>query len=67
MSVKYFCDVCHQEIKDPRTHIQVSYGILVVELRRSVNGDWNDGHVCNECLLQAVKYGDIRPFTQEAF
>jgi hypothetical protein len=59
--ITYCCDICNAEIRSPSPTLRIEYPRLVLEIRRSVDGTWNAGHVCTPCLLVAVDKGVVTP------
>ena len=57
MAVKYFCDVCHKEIKDQRDRLIRVLGRVMVEVMVRLDGCWNYGHVCHSCVTKVVNQG----------
>lgn len=65
MSIRRYCDICESEIVVGRTgmlYVEYCFGPgkrLCVELRHALNGTWNSGDVCNECMRAAVAKGHV--------
>ena len=65
MSIRRYCDICESEIVVGRTgplfveHTAGPGKRLRVELRYALNGTWNSGDVCNECMRAAVAKGHV--------
>ena len=52
--IRYYCDVCSNEIDKPEGQIIGTSGRLSFSITRSLDGKWNDGQVCKPCVLAAV-------------
>lgn len=67
MSVKHYCDGCGKEIDRsyvtdrfiPTLLINTtgSYVKVKAEVQLSVNGTWNRGDICRDCLLRVLTEG----------
>lgn len=58
MSIKYFCDACGGEIpKDQTGRVVRKLERITVEVLVAVDGVWNDGNVCKDCIVLAVANG----------
>lgn len=57
MSARYYCDVCEKEIEKDIGRIKRKLGDISVEVMVAVKGCWNGGHVCHDCVIEAVKKG----------
>lgn len=69
MTIRFFCDVCTEEVQEPaaqrefRTTVKVRPRVpghtdtreVGVQLIRSIDGVWNAGHICNRCLRKALE------------
>lgn len=69
MTVRFFCDVCTNEVEDPGSQREFRTIVTLadppeghtasrqvgVKIVRSIDGAWNAGHICNSCLRQAIK------------
>lgn len=67
MSIKRFCDICGLEAgersmqEEFQTKIHYSNDdssgmeIVGIKLTRSLNGAWNGGDICNNCLAKALE------------
>jgi hypothetical protein len=59
--IKYFCDVCGEETKRnyvaTRLKPELVYdsGKVVCEVVVAINGTWNGGVICRECLRIALR------------
>jgi hypothetical protein len=62
--IKYFCDVCGEETK--RNYVQerlkpvFSNGKVECEVIVAINGTWNGGVICEECLRDALRQPEKR-------
>ena len=59
---KYFCDVCGKEVKgEKRNCVALRYkpklGGVGCEVMVQVDGVWNSGCICLECLLKVLQEG----------
>jgi len=55
MSAKYFCDVCSTEMKPADCRrIALTVGRISVEVLTAVDGTWNGGQVCHECVRAII-------------
>lgn len=67
MSVTYRCDVCNKTIANPETQPvfekkqDAGKPKVQVRLQRSVDGRWNGGQVCDDCLVEIVSSGKRVP------
>jgi hypothetical protein len=48
MSIKYFCEVCKDELPRP-DRLRRRLGDLTVEVMVRWKNTWNTGHVCDTC------------------
>ena len=65
MSARYFCDVCEKEMPEGESNrLKVKAGKINIEVMHALNGLWNGGHICHDCIRRAVKAG--RPFKENA-
>lgn len=51
---RWLCDICHAEIDKPETQIEGTHGRLQLRVLRALDGTWNAGHVCRDCIVNAV-------------
>ena len=73
MSVRYYCDGCGKEVETterlrralPLRHVVVDgangverRNVVAVEVITAVNGTWNAGIVCQECVMRVVCSGE---------
>ena len=64
MTARYFCDQCGDEVTDKRTtgnRIKRRRDRVSVEVLVAVDGTWNDGHVCQGCVIRAINKGKDLP------
>ena len=58
--LKYFCDICGKDITDYRASRLVGRsGRLTVEVMTAIDGTWNGGHACEDCVKAAVLAGGV--------
>lgn len=59
--IRRFCDNCGVEITGYLTNrLLGEYGRIRVEVSRAVDGVWNGGDACEECIKRAVQAGHIK-------
>jgi hypothetical protein len=66
--IRRFCDGCEREIKVSRRSNRIlrENGRIKVEVLVAVDGCWNGGDVCAECVQAAVNMGrDVNPVVGE--
>jgi hypothetical protein len=60
--IRTYCDGCGEEITETgrlvRSHTARDGCVIGVEVMVSVNGTWNGGHVCKQCVIDAVLHGE---------
>lgn len=63
MSIRYFCDMCGEEIQKPTdaNRIARQHANITVEVFVAVDGVWNGGHVCADCVVRVVDQGEPVP------
>lgn len=62
MSTRHYCDICDDEVESVELRRKFDTFLTVlgngsavgIEISRSVDGAWNGGHICNECLANAL-------------
>jgi len=52
--IRYFCDICRAEIEKPERQIEGAHGRLKLRVIRALDGTWNGGQVCRDCVVNAV-------------
>ena len=65
MTIRYFCDVCDEEVKRnyvgdrPKGEAFISTPTrgspILIEIMSGTGGTWNKGVLCKSCLLKAAK------------
>lgn len=56
--IKRFCDGCGLEIPNGNVKIKRKLGRISVEIMRGVDGCWNGGEVCIDCVINTVLKGE---------
>lgn len=65
--MKAYCDKCGKEVKrdyagDRLKRRLAKEGVTIqIEVIAGVNGTWNKGDVCLDCLLDAINNGEDMP------
>jgi hypothetical protein len=53
--IRIFCDICGKEITNYKTtRAMGKYERLTVEVIHAIDGVWNGGHACVDCLKLAA-------------
>lgn len=53
--VKFFCDVCGADITGhANDRLKGRTGRISFEVITGVDGIWNGGHICRQCLIAAI-------------
>lgn len=52
--IRYFCDICSEAIDKPEAQIEGTHGRLTLRVMRAIDGTWNAGQVCRDCIVNAV-------------
>jgi hypothetical protein len=68
--LKMFCDCCGKEIKSNNvggrvkkkktinnTDVEIEVMVAIdveIEVMVAINGTWNDGHICDDCLIEIL-------------
>lgn len=69
MAARYFCDICTKEVQDPTAQREFRTTVTLrkppkdhtsdrqvgLKILRSIDGAWNAGHICNNCLGKALE------------
>lgn len=57
--ITYNCDVCGKEIESNEAHRRPIFRLAKVQVEaiRAVDGVWNDGEICLECIQKCVAEG----------
>ena len=60
MPIKYICDMCGKEtlINYVSERLKAKLGKGMVEVIAGVDGVWNYGVLCKECLIKIIKEGE---------
>lgn len=49
--IRVFCDICGRDITDyTSSRATANLGKLKIEVITAINGVWNGGHVCLDCI-----------------
>lgn len=57
--IKRYCDICTAEMATALVRPQLEYGPLKLQVTRAVNGQWNGGDVCIDCIRYAFNEGEL--------
>ena len=53
--IKYFCDICGKELKKSDcARLSGSFHRLAFKVAVALDGDWNAGDVCHDCIRHAI-------------
>lgn len=58
--VKYFCDCCEKQIDRNMVssrlmeNVKIAKAIVKIEIICGINETWNGGHLCGDCLHDAI-------------
>jgi len=61
--IRMYCDQCGEEI-ETKNRLKRRLGRVSVEVIVAVDGTWNGGHVCHNCIIEAVSKGQPMTFGQ---
>ena len=53
--IRYYCDICGDEIIKPQSQFMYEVGRLRVQVQRAIDGTWNGGQACERCVIAAIK------------
>ena len=68
--IKYFCDVCGEEIYDANKtydkegepgRLGIVHKSMMIEIITGSYGVWNEGDFCKYCIFDTIKEMDDRP------
>jgi len=55
---KWYCDKCGKELKEgDHWRVKRKLGRFEIEVMHSVDGTWNAGNLCHECIVEIVNDG----------
>ncbi len=63
MSVRYYCDICEREAIErlKRNYVsdraKIEKDNVIIEVSIAVDGTWNSGFVCKDCLERVFNDG----------
>jgi len=61
--IKYYCDVCGKELTRDYVEDRLVRELdrVKVEVTVAIDGTWNKGDICGDCLIKAISKGkDIK-------
>jgi hypothetical protein len=59
--IRVFCDICGKDITNYRMNrAEASEGRLSISVITAIDGVWNGGHVCVECIKKTCKLLDVK-------
>ena len=58
--VKYYCDVCNEEIRKGETNyvderLEHVYHCITISVMVAISGVWSKGHLCKKCLIEVFR------------
>jgi hypothetical protein len=58
MSARYYCDNCGRELRPKEgARLKRRLGRVAVQVIHDIDGIWNGGDVCHDCIIAAVVVG----------
>jgi hypothetical protein len=56
--VRYYCDVCDKELHESdHGRLALKLGDVSIAVMHSMNGVWNKGLVCHNCIREVIAHG----------